>query len=239
MVRKEPFFKGDLVHVYNRGNRNQLIVKDNIDRWRFLQALYYFNHSLSILNTFRTLKEALGVDFSNKLIWVDGIGKRDPLVKIHAFILLDNHYHFILEEIRDGGVTEFMRKIGTSVTSRFNKRYNETGRLFQGAYKARRINKDDYLQYLMVYIHIKNVFDLYPGGFENALKNFGDAFEFALEYPYSSLGAYFSNSHISSPIITTDMCSNIFTSKEDFKGFAKNCIEFVHFDEKRTTILSV
>jgi len=212
-------------------------VKDNVDRWRFLQMLYYFNSEYAPPNPMQTLQKILKSDFNTKLEWPREWPEKNPLVKIHSFTLMDNHYHLVLEEIKESGVTRFMRKLGTGMTNRFNTRHNETGRLFQGAYKARRVGKDNYLQYLLVYVHIKNVFELYPGGFENALRNFDDAFEFAAKYPYSSLGAYFSNAHIATPITTTDMCKETFASRDDFKEFAKNCMKFVYFDEPKARII--
>ena len=232
-MRKEPFFVGDIVHIYNRGNRKQEIVRNDKDRWNFLQILYYFNNEHSPANPMQSLQRVLKSDFNTKLVWPSVWGEHNPLVEILAFVLMDNHYHLVLKEIVEGGVTRFMRKFGTGMTNRFNTRYKETGRLFQGAYRARRVDKDNYLQYLMVYIHIKNVFELYPGGFENALRNFDDAFEFALQHQYSSLGAHFSDAHISHPIVSVDdeVVAQTLGNKEDFKEFAKNCINFVHFDE--------
>ncbi len=169
-------------------------------------------------------------------MWPEKWPARDPLVEIHAFILLDNHFHLILKEIKEGGITKFMRKLGTGMTNRFNTRYEETGRLFQGAYKARRIDEDNYLRYLTVYIMVKNAFELYPGGFSEALNSFDDAFEFAANYPYSSLGGYFSDEHTSSEIISKKMISDIIKSKEEFKVFAQSCLNFVYFDEKHTRV---
>lgn len=235
-MRKEPFFVGDIVHVFNRGNRKQLIVKDDTDRWRFLQALYYFNSEYSPSNPMQTLQKILKSDFNTKLVWPNEWSTRDPLVKIHGFVLMNNHYHLILEEIKEGGVTKFMRKVGTSMTNRFNTRYKETGRLFQGAYKARRVDKDNQLRYLLVYIHVKNIFEIYKNGLENALEHFDDAFEFTARYLYSGLGSYFSKDHITAPIVAKDMCQYIIGNKEEFKEFAKNCINSVFFDVKKSVI---
>lgn len=235
-MRKEPFFVGDMIHVFNRGNRKQCIVKDDIDRWRFLQMLYYFNSEYATSNPMQTLQKILKSDFNTKLVWPKEWPIRNPLVKIHALILMDNHYHLIMEEIREGGVAKFMQKIGTGITNRFNCRYKETGRLFQGAYKARRIDRDNYLRYILVYLHIKNIFELYSGGFKEAVMNFDDAYEFASQYSYSSLGAYLLDDHITEPIITKDMCQNIIGNKNEFRDFAKGCIDFVYFDEKKNEI---
>lgn len=232
-MRKEPFFVGDLVHVFNRGNRKQEIVRDEKDKLYFLQVLYYLNDSHSIPNIFRDLNDLFRSDL-NEFGWPSEFPERDPLVKIHAVILKKNHFHLILEEIREEGVSEFMRKISIGMTCRFNKRYEETGKLFQGGYKARRVNKDNYLQYLNVYIHVKNAFEMYKDDVENAMKNFDDAYEFAKGYQYSSLGLYEKCEKTKSPfekIISTDWLSEAFKNNE-FKEFAKNCLEFVNFDEK-------
>ena len=235
-MRKEPFFVGDIVHGFNRGTRKQDIVRDESDRVNFLLGLYYLNNNKSLPNpllkarNFLKFRSNLNVN-DLKLEWCDEFGERTPLVEILAFTLLDNHFHLILQEITEGGIAEFMRKLSNSMTGYFNTKYEETGRLFQGAYKACRVDKDNYLQYLLAYVQVKNVLELYPGGLKNAFANFDDAYEFALQYPYSSLGAYFSSDHITSPIIITDMCKETFKNKKEFKEFAKNCMDFVYFDE--------
>lgn len=169
-MRKEPFSVGSFVHVYNRGNRKQAIVIGARDKWHFLQMLYYFNHEKSIPNTFRELKTLLKSDFNSRLIWPKTWQERKPIVKILAFSLLENHFHLLLREIKKGGITTFMRKLGTGMTNYYNSKYQDSGRLFQGAYKARLVDKDSYLKYLSVYIQFKNILDLYPGEKRKHLK---------------------------------------------------------------------
>ncbi len=244
-MRKEPFFVGDIVHVFNCGNRKQNIVLDKEDKINFLLGLRYLNNKGSISSPLARVREFLKTphlrfDLKSgvRLEWLPMWDKQDALVEILAFTLMDNHLHLVLREIREGGISEFMRKMSNSMTGYFNERHEVTGRLFQGPYKARRVNKDNYMQYLMVYVHIKNVFELYPGGLENAMNNFDDAFEFALKYPYSSLGGYFSDDVASAQIITgdRDIVLQTMGNKEEFKGFAKNCLEFVYFDEAKNLI---
>src|SRR3989344_7849747 len=179
-MRKEIFGVGDIVHVFNRGNRKQEIVRDDLDRWRFLQTLFYFNDEYSPVNPFRTLNETLKIDFESggKLIWPTQWPPRDTLVNILAFTLKDNYYHFILQEIKEGGIAKFMHKFGTGTTNRFNTRHKETGRLFQGPYKARVVDSDNYLKYLNLYVHVKNILEMYPGCMRRALLEFENAYEF-------------------------------------------------------------
>ena len=221
-MRKEPFSVGSFVHVYNRGNRKQAIVRGAKDKWHFLQMLYYFNHENSVPTPFRVLKTLLKSDFSNHLIWPKVWRERKPIVKIIAFSLLENHFHLLLKEIKEGGVTKFMRKLGTGMTNYYNVKYQDSGRLFQGSYKARLVDKDNYLKYLSVYIQFKNILDLYPGGEEKAFHNFEDAFNFSLEYPYCSLADY--GGERKSPIIEKDLLGELFLKKKDYKNFCRDCL---------------
>ena len=228
-MRKEPFTVGNYVHVYNRGNRKQPIVYDAADKWRFLQMLYYFNNETAIVNPFKDLKNKLAWQFDNKLIWPKQWPKRKPLVKIIVFTLMKNHFHFLLKEIKKGGITSFMRKIGTGMTSYFNLKYQEVGRLFQSAYKAKVISDDTYLGYLSVYIQVKNPFEFYSGGFEKAVVHFDKAFNWAINYPYSSLGDYAGKRNY--PIICKDVLGEMFKTSEEYKNFAEDCILSMDLEE--------
>jgi putative transposase len=246
-MRRELFFVGDIIHVFNRGNRKQEIVRDNKDRMNFLLALYYLNNEKSPSKPLSRVRELLNLRSNLRLvvesgniqdgffIWPPGWEPREPLVKIMAFVLLGNHYHLILKEIKEGGVSKFMRKLGNSITGSFNEKYKETGKLFQGSYKAKCIKEDNQLKYLAVYIMVKNTFEMYPGGIKNALKNFDDAYDFAVKYSYGSLSSYSSDKVL--PVIDKDILENAFENPEDFKEFARNCIEFVYYSDGSNSVI--
>lgn len=237
-MRKEPFGVGSFVHVFNRGNRKQEIVRDEKDRWNFLQMLYYFNSEYSPANPMQTLKKILKSDFNTRLVWPNDWPARKPLVNLHALILKDNHFHLVLEETIEGGITKFMRKLGTGMTNRFNTRYKETGKLFQGSYKARLIDNENYFRYLFVYLHIKNAFELYPGGFKQALAHFDNAYDFAVQYPYSSFAHYVlkSNFNTKQLIRNDDLFRAAFPDQQEMKVFAQDCLSSLAFDEKKCTL---
>lgn len=218
LMRKEPFGLGDYVHIYNRGNRKQPIVKDGRDKFRFLQYLYYFNTEVTPPNPIRNLLKS---DFNR---WPQDWQPRKPIVKILCFALLDNHFHILAKEIKEGGITLLMRRLGTGMTNYFNIKYQESGRLFQGAYKARVVANDNYLKYLSVYIQVKNLFEIYPSGFEGALKEFNKAFQWASEYKFSSLFSLNDRDQTVSAIIDKEILGEIFPTQKDFKDFSKNSL---------------
>jgi hypothetical protein len=146
--------------------------------------------------------------------------ERQPLVKILAYCLMPNHLHLLLKEIVDGGISFFMKKLGQSMSNHFNEKYDTIGSIFQGSYKGKTIKQDEYLKILAVYIMVKNPFELYPKGYAAALKNFEDAWQWALQYPFSSLPDYASKRK--SPIIDKDILGEIFETPGEFKSFAKD-----------------
>lgn len=216
-MRKEPFTTGSYVHVIQRGVRKLAIVRDEIDRIRFLKLLCYMNDEYSSENWIREIKYL--EPFDRPRNWPP----KSPLVKILAFCLLDNHFHLLLREIKDGGISMFMKKIGNSMTGHFNKKYKTVGRLFQGSYKARTVKSDRHLQYLAAYILVKNPFELFPGGIQNAKQHFDDAYTFACNYDFCSLGSFLNIKK--SQFIDLDIYDDFFKDNETFKAFAKDVIE--------------
>lgn len=227
-MRVEPFTIGNYVHVYNRGNRKARIVRSDKDKWRFMQALRFFNDSNSSLNILRKISR-LKSDFNRQsqsvfeLGWPRNWLDKKPLVKILCYCLLPNHFHLLLKEIRENGVSKFMQKLGTGYTNYSNLKYQEVGSVFQGGYKSRTITEDIYLQHLSVYIQIINVLELFPGGLEKALQNINKALKFVEEYPFSSYQDFIGIRR--SLIINKDILGEIFPTPKGYKSFVRDVIK--------------
>ena len=232
-MRKEPFSQGDFVHVYNRGNRKQPIVFDEKDKWHFLQMLYYFNTEKTPDCPFRNLRVILKSNFSKQLIWPKTWEPRKPIVSILAFVLMENHFHLLLQEITEDGIARFMQRFGTGMTKYSNTKYQQSGRLFQGSYRAKRINNDNYLRALDVYIQVKNPLELYKHGLQTAIQEFDKAFEWAVRYPYCSLGNYMRDQNLPTlPIIDTDFLKAQFSNSKEYKEFAYEYLLHREFDDE-------
>jgi REP element-mobilizing transposase RayT len=217
-MRKEPFGVGSYVHIMKRGGRGAHIVRDDNDRWRFLKLLRYLNDENAPRNWERSIgRDNIIAGFTRPIEWPEA----KPYVSILAFCLLDNHFHLLLQEKVEGGVAKFMQRVCTSMSANFNARYEEKGTLFQGAYKARTILNDEHLQYLSAYIQVKNVFELYPEGIENAVNRFEDAYEWAQTYPFSSLTDYAGRNR---QILDHDVIGDVLPNYDSFSSFAKDVI---------------
>lgn len=212
---REPYGIGSFVHVVQRGTRGSPIVRDEIDKERFLFVLAHLNDEFAPENWFRDIKINDRPSFNRPLVWPE----QKKIVHILGFCLLTNHFHLLLEEVVEGGISKFMHRMGTTISKYFNEKYGERGSLFQGPYRSRTITSDMHLSYASAYIQVKNAFDMYPGGVNSAMKDFGRAYAWALNYPYSSLGDY-SGLYIRS-IIDKTILAEKFTPDE-YKAFCRD-----------------
>jgi len=75
---------------------------------------------------------------------------------VHAYVLMDNHYHLLIETPH-ANIKQVMQNINTSYTVFVNRRHNRAGHLLQGRYKAFIVDKENYLLELSRYIHLNPV----------------------------------------------------------------------------------
>jgi REP element-mobilizing transposase RayT len=99
--------------------------------------------------------------------------------RVHAFCLMTTHTHLAIQ-VGDIPLSRIMQNIGFRYTQFINRKYQRTGHLFQGRYKALLIDADSYLLELIRYIHLNPV--------RAGMVRFPD------EYPWSSHSSYFGDS---------------------------------------------
>lgn len=151
MQRKIPFINGELHHIYNRGVDKRKIFLGRNDYERFLISMYFLNTKENdLISKWLDFKK-----FNPKVEpWeFKKIKSEDKLVELNCYCLNDNHYHFIMKQLRDRGVEIFMHKLGTSYTMYFNKKYDRSGSLLQGRFKSAYIDSNDRLLYLSAYVN--------------------------------------------------------------------------------------
>jgi putative transposase len=145
-MRKVRFEDNGVYHIYNRGVEKRDIFQDEGDRLRFVHHLFELNDTQKARN--------LTYHFSKSTAEIESASKRDQLVYILAFALMPNHFHLLLQQKENDGISKFMQKLGTGYTMFFNEKYTRTGILFQGRFKAVHVESDKQLRYVMHYIHL-------------------------------------------------------------------------------------
>ena len=135
--------------MFNRGVDKRTVFQDKADYARFHLSLQLFN----------SRNQSGGI---YELHWnPEWIKKQKPLVHIHAYCLLNNHFHLLATQVVNGGLSEFMKRLGGGYTSYFNERYDRSGALFQGNYKRVLCEDNEQLLYLAAYINLNNMVHAY------------------------------------------------------------------------------
>lgn len=165
-----------IYHIVNRGNAAVPIFRDKCDYRRFVQTfLYYQNNNPGLRFSFFT---RLGNKDREKILQDLKI-KKDLLVEIIGYCLMPNHFHFLVRQLKKDGIANFVKLTTDSYSRYFNIRHKRRGSLFEGRFKAVRIETDEQLLHVSRYIHL-NPFSSY------VVKDINNL----LEYPFSSLPEY-------------------------------------------------
>ena len=217
MLRKDPFVTGEYYHLFNRGIDKRVIFKLTKDYERFLMLLYVANNedALKLDNLINILHK--------KYEEIMVIEKGKPLVSIGAWCLMSNHFHILVRQEVDGGITKFMRKLGVAYSMFFNKKYQRQGALFGGLFKSKCIKTDDnYMRQLFAYIHL-NALDMKFSGWEKKLnKSSTEMKKFLESYRYSSYQDYIGIDRVEKNILNKENFPDYFGKENSFKDFVEN-----------------
>lgn len=196
-IRPVDFVEGEYYHLYNRGNSKQIIFHD-------VQDHQYFMNLLTIMNTEFRLKTREVNESSVK---------GENIISVGAYCLMPNHFHLVVKQEKEKGITMFMLKLSTAYAMYYNKKYKRTGSLFEGKFKSKYAGEDSYLKYLFAYVHL-NPLKILDVNWKSKAKYLPkDMLIFLEQYPYSSFNEYFFEKFT---IINKSAFPNYFPLKADF-----------------------
>lgn len=196
----------ELYHVLNRGIEKRTLFKDAADHARFVHDLYEFNDERPAPDTYRTMWEIRSPTLRRP---------RKPIVDLHGWCVMGNHYHLLLSERVSGGVPKFLRKLNVGYAMYFNEKYDRTGYVFQGRTKKILIERDAHFLHILHYIHL-NPLDFLKGAEawrELRIQDTTEALAYLDSYRWSSYLDYCGTKNFPS-IITTELFSDVF---QDYK----------------------
>lgn len=142
----------ELVHVFNRGVNKQVIFLDQADYARMLFHILLFQSPLPIHNVGRSVAQ-FRKDFS--LAHISDIQDRlsSRTVELVAFVLMPNHFHLVVKELKEGGTSLYLQRIEIAYTKYFNIKHDRSGYLLQGPFQSVTVDDNAQLLHLSAYIH--------------------------------------------------------------------------------------
>jgi len=219
MAFQNSFAVDEYYHLYNRGTDKRKIFLSPRDYHRFLFLLYLCNDNAAVdmQKVFRSVKSFSDV-FSSE--------RGDRLVNIGAYCLMPNHFHLLVREMEEGGITIFMKKLLTAYSMYFNIKYKRTGGLFQGVFKSRFVGRDEYLKYLFSYIHLNPIKLIQPNWKDQGINNLSAAKLFLQDYKHSSYSDYLNISRPQKSILSREVFPEYFEIPDDFTDFINEWLTF-------------
>lgn len=220
-MRKTIFSSDEYYHIFNRGVDKRQIFLDEHDPRRFLQSMREFNATEPIGSIYEnSFRNSLGGSTS-KLVVSD---KGYPLVEFVGYCLNPNHFHFILKQISDKGIEKFMHRMGTGYTMFFNEKYERTGALFQGRFKAVHINSNEQLLHTSVYVNLNDKIHSLGGSTSKLVR--------------SGWGEYSNDKKdIKSGFCNTDIILSQFKDRDAYKSFAEDALAIIRENKEKMELM--
>lgn len=205
MAIRSPLAPDEFYHLYNRGADKRKIFLAKADYERFVTLLYVANGTQPVrLENIRRSEQ--GSTLLTRALEVD---RGEPLVSIAAYCLMPNHFHLLVRQKKEGGISRFMQKLTTAYTMYFNTKNDRNGTLFQGKFKSEHVGNDRYLKYLLAYIHLN----------PTKLANLE-------QYAHSSYADFVGKSRLQRSILDMNVLPEYFPRPKDFKKEMKEWLKF-------------
>lgn len=145
-----PLATDHFYHIFNRGVNRQPIFEGAKDCNRFIQLLRFYRIKKSPTQFSKFVKLSKE---QRKVVWQD-MGSKSSRVDLVSYCLMPNHFHLLLKQRSENGISKFLADIQNSYVKYLNIKYNRIGPLFQGQFKNVLIEDDNQLLHTSRYIHL-------------------------------------------------------------------------------------
>lgn len=197
-IRTIPLVNGQFYHIYNRGVEKRRVFENRRCYTRFLQAIKYYQLTGP--------KPKFSNSFNNTFFHPDPDKK---IVDVISYCLMPNHFHLLIKQMTEGGISEFVSKLINSYTKFYNVKYNRVGPLFQGQFKAVLIESDEQFIHVSRYIHLNPIASFLVNDLD--------------DYEWSSYREYTDNSK---GICAKEEILGFFKDPKSYKKFCLDQIEY-------------
>lgn len=197
----------EFYHIFNRSIANQLIFDNKDNLKKIIRIVDYYRYKQKI-------KFSKFYSFPNRIKneYLEEAHKKLPLVEIYSFAFMPNHYHFLLKQTQDKGISRFISDVQNSFAKNFNLVNNRNGSLFQCGFKSRRIIFEEDFFHISRYIHLNPTTS-------NLIK-----FNELVNFPFTSLNWYF-NTKLNK-FINAEYLLNHFKNVNRYLKFLENQVEY-------------
>ena len=198
---------GEIYHLFNRsvGKEVTFASKNYLDKILQITNYYRYPQDLSF-SIFNRKTPTFQQDYLKRIY------RKFPLIDIYVFSFMSNHYHLLVKQLQDNGISLFLSNIQNSFAKNFNLINDRHGSLFDHNFKAKRIVNNEEFIHVSRYIHINHV----PAGIIE--------FDQLLTYEWTSLPCYLDEKM--NKFVNTKPILDYFKTSEKYLKFLKNNVNY-------------
>jgi putative transposase len=210
-VRKTPLVSGEYYHVFNHGIDYHDICETEREYRRLLLALWFYQS----IEVQLKLSHYLSTSSDVQQNLINEINNKPRLIELHAFSIMPNHYHLLVKQLMDNGISTFIGNFQNSYTKYFNAKYERLGSLFLTPFRAKRIYTEEQFLHVTRYIHLNR----YSSGFITELDQLRTD-------PYSSLPYYIHTLPTERLLVYTNQLESMFSNPEKHWEFIQDNADY-------------
>lgn len=198
--RLTPLVNGGYYHIYNHGIDLKETFTAKREYKHFLLAAWFYQPQTIPFK----LSYYLNLSSDIRSQYITEMMKKDKSIKVHAYCLMSNHYHLLLEQITDNGISKYIGNLQNSYTKYFNTKHERKGPLFLSSFKAKQIQTEEQFLHVSRYIHLNP----YSAQIVKSLEQLKG-------YSFSSIRDYLGTS-LEKIVTNTDILMDRFKTREEF-----------------------
>ncbi len=153
MKRKHPIVTGNVYHVLNKSIAGYVIFTSHKEFVRMIQMLRFFSIDNNLPKFSRFIEQNSEKGKSIEQILSEK-AEEGTLIDIIAYCIMPTHFHLVIRQNKDNGVSKFIGNLCNSYARYFNTKYERKGRLWEGVFKNVSVDSEEQLLHLTRYIHL-------------------------------------------------------------------------------------
>jgi putative transposase len=204
------FVNDHYYHVFNRNVPGLNCFIDERECRHFIETLWYYNLVKPPLRFTKYLHSSWDVRKQWKLTW-------EPLpqrIKMVAYCLMQNHYHFLVQQSAYEGISTFIRLLQNSFAHYHNTKNKRVGPVFTGRFKAVLIENNNQLLHVSRYIHLNPV----TAYIVRSIKDLN-------HYPWSSWNEYHGQL-VERPLVNPNIILKQFKNTNEYDQFCASAVDY-------------
>jgi len=224
-TRSEPLITGNTYHLFNKMIDQKRVFQSNSYSQDFYDRLIYYRS----INSTRSYSDLSKLHKDNQEnIYTQMFKESDYQVRILAYCFMPNHYHLLIQQLKDDGISNYISKTTNSFTRYYNLKNQRRGQVFLKDFKAVLVRSDEQLIHNSRYIHLNP--------YSSGLVTTPDEL---IKYRWSSFASYLGVRK--DKLVQNQQVMSFFSSVKEYQDFVfdqaeyqKELEEFKHIDKFTT-----